>query len=42
MPVNSLIAEALGDGCTEHCAVSIGVGNDIHYRGTLSTNLSHC
>ena len=23
MPVNSLIAEVLGDGCTGHCAVSI-------------------
>ena len=23
MPVNSLIAEVLGDGCTGHCTVSI-------------------
>ena len=35
MPVNSLIAEVLGDGCTGHCAVSI---DD---NGTLLTEV-HC
>ena len=32
VPVNSLIAEVLGDGCTGHCAVSIVDGNDTLQR----------